>query len=122
MFEVPDVQEPKDTKTREIVIKVENGDELAKHISEIDALAKGAIGEGYGGLSIDSESVRIQVSADVKVNERTLEVLTEAIRTYQPPEVPVRPEPTKQELRDQLNTMQQQLDALRDAIEKLSDK
>lgn len=118
MLEIPETKEPSESKTREIAIKVENGDALVKHIGEIDALAKEAIGEGYGGLSIDSESVRIQVSADVKVNERTLEALIEAIRTYQPPEVPVRPEPSKQDLMDKLDLVQQQLDALRDAIEK----
>lgn len=113
----------------EVEIKIGNPDECIAHIGEIDTLVKALLGQD-ASLSIDSEGVRLHLPTDTKVPDELVAEAVEAILNFNPAERPAEPtapeEPTpeftKQELAAQLNTMQKQIDALREAIDKLSDK
>jgi hypothetical protein len=74
----------------------------------------------FSGISINDNSLRIHV---VNINPDDLEYVTqaliEAILAFDPNETPTKPEPSKNDLQSQLDTLRQQMDALQGQIDKL---
>lgn len=96
---------------REISVVVDGVDDLTPHTDEIDSWAREAVAS-CGGVSIDGNSIRVQVADDVPDTDPAVVALTEALVAEDWQKAPVRAAPVEPSLEEQMDDLRRQFDAL----------
>lgn len=113
----------KEDKLGKIVVEVQPS--IAAHAGELDEALRFTLGELFHGLNIEEikdethDGIFATIYVDPGLDERESERVAEAVKKFAPQPVVVTPEPSKQELFEQLQRIEQQIEVLREAIYKL---
>ena len=98
---------------QEILIVVDGATDLASHIAEIDARARGAIAS-CSGVSVWANEIRVHVAWFVPDDDPTVVALTESLRGEDWKKSPA---PVEASLEDQFLALQRQMDTLRSQLQ-----
>ena len=101
----------------EIRIDLEKGHGLDEHADALHAMVAEVIPTGFGGVSTDETGVRLHLADIVNWSEVPfMDALFESIRTFQPPERLARPTASKYALFSKLQSLEAEIEVLREAI------